>query len=140
MEPTRVLIVASQTAGGSHLKKAVQERMKQGACVFTLLVPSSPSPDGVLWTEGQAHKAAEERMHQALEGLREVGAEIHGVVGDARPIHAITDVLVEHPQDEIIVSTFPSGISRWLKQDLPHRVERVFRLPTTHVVAEPART
>lgn len=137
MEPRRILIVASHTAGGAHLKDVVRKRMEEGPSVFTLLVPATPPPD-VIWTEGQAHRGAEERMRDALQGLREVGAEVEGVVGDKRPIHAITDVLVEHPHDEIIVSTFPIGVSRWLKQDLPHRVERVFRLPTTHVVAEPA--
>lgn len=138
MEPRRVLIVANQTAGGSHLKQVVQKKLEEGPAVFTLLVPSTRPPD-VVWTEGQAHAAAEERMREAVQGLREVGAEVEGVVGDHRPIHAITDVLVENPHDEIIVSTLPVGVSRWLKQDLPHRVERVFKLPTTHVVAEPAK-
>jgi hypothetical protein len=125
MEPRRILIVANQTAGGEHLKAAVRKRMAEGPCRFTLLVPASPSADHLTWTEGQMHAAAEERMRE-------------GVIGDTRPIHAITDVLVEQPHDEIIVSTFPVGISRWLKQDLPHRVERTFRLQVTHVVAEPA--
>jgi hypothetical protein len=138
MESRRILIVANQTAGGHHLKQVIQKRLEQGPAVFTLLVPSTAPPE-VVWTEGQAYAAAEERMREALEGLREVGAEVEGVVGDQRPIHAITDVLVENPHDEIIVSTLPVGISRWLKQDLPHRVERVFKLPTTHVVAEPAK-
>jgi len=138
MEPRRVLIVANQTAGGTHLKQAVGKALERGPAVFTLLVPSTAPPD-VVWTEGQAHAAAEERMREAVAGLREAGAEVEGVVGDQRPIHAIADVLVENPHDEIIVSTLPIGISRWLKQDLPHRVERVFKLPTTHVVAEPAK-
>ena len=138
MEPRRVLIVANQTAGGSHLKQAVKKRLDSGPALFTLLVPSTAPPD-VVWTEGQAHAAAEERMREAVEGLREIGAEVEGVVGDHRPIHAIADALVAQPHDEIIVSTFPSGMSRWLKQDLPHRVQRVFKLPTTHVVAEPAK-
>jgi hypothetical protein len=37
-----------------------------------------------------------------------------------------------------VVSTLPLGVSRWLKQDLPHRAERQFRLPVTHIEAEPA--
>jgi hypothetical protein len=137
MEPRRILIVANQTAGGEHLKAAVRKRMAEGPCRFTLLVPASPSADHMTWTEGQLQAAAEERMREALTGLRELGADVDGVVGDTRPIHAITDALVEQPHDEIILSTFPVGISRWLKQDLPHRVERTFRLPVTHVVAEP---
>lgn len=137
MEPRRILIVANQTAGGSHLKNAVRKRMEEGPSRFTLLVPASPPGDHV-WTEGEAQASAEKRMGEALAGLRELGAEVDGVIGDPRPIHAITDVLVEHAHDEIILSTLPVGISRWLKQDLPHRVERVFRLPITHVVAQPA--
>lgn len=136
MEPRRILIVANQTAGGSHLKQVVRKKIEEGPSVFTLLVPASPT-EGT-WSEGQTHAAADERMREALAGLREVGAEVEGIVGDHRPIHAVADALVEQPHDEIIVSTLPVGISRWLKQDLPHRIERVFRLPTTHVVAEPA--
>ncbi|MEX2555686.1 MAG: hypothetical protein WEB06_08640 [Actinomycetota bacterium] len=137
MEPRRILIVANQTAGGSHLKQVVRKKIEESPSVFTLLVPASPT-EGT-WSEGQTHAAADERMREALAGLREVGAEVEGIVGDHRPIHAIADTLSEQPAyQEIIVSTLPVGISRWLKQDLPHRVERVFRLPTTHVVAEPA--
>ena len=138
MEPRRILIVANQTAGGEHLKAVIERRLAEGPCLFTLLVPASPPADHGTWTEGQMRSLAEQRMHDAVEGLRRTGADVRGVVGDPRPIHAITDVLVEQPHDEIVVSTFPVGISRWLKQDLPHRVERTFRLPVTHVVAEPA--
>ena len=138
METRRILIVANQTAGGDHLKSAVARRVSEGPCVFTLLVPASPPADHGSWTEGQMRSLAEERMREAVDGLRASGADVTGVVGDPRPIHAITDALVEQPHDEIILSTFPVGISRWLKQDLPHRVERTFRLPVTHVVAEPA--
>lgn len=138
VELRRILIVANQTAGGEHLKAVVQRLLAEGSCVFTLLVPASPPADHGTWTEGQMRALAEQRMKDAVEGLRAAGAQVEGVVGDPRPIHAITDVLVEHPHDEIILSTFPVGISRWLKQDLPHRVERTFRLPVTHVVAQPA--
>ena len=37
--------------------------------------------------------------------------------------------------DEIVVSTLPGSISKWLKLDLPHRVERSTGLPVTHVEA-----
>ena len=49
-------------------------------------------------------------------------------------------MLLREQFDEIILSTLPPGVSRWLKQDLPHRVERDFSLPVSHVIAteEPA--
>lgn len=137
MEARRILIVANQTAAGSHLAQAVRKALEAGPATFTLLVPASAPSDGA-WSEGEARAAAEERLQEGLAALRGTGVQIEGMVGDHRPIHAITDALVAQPHDAIIVSTLPSGVSRWLKQDLPHRVERVFRLPTTHVVAEPA--
>ena len=68
----------------------------------------------------------------ALERFLAEGAAVEGIVGDASPVRAIDDVLIEHPQDEIILSTLPPGISRWLNKDLPHRVEQRFALPVDH--------
>src|SRR5713226_8204653 len=61
--------------------------------------------------------------------------------GDARasgaPLTAIGDALAVEEFDEIIISTLPSGISRWLGMDLPSRAERKFKLPVTTVTARP---
>ena len=138
MEQRSILVVANQTAGSAHLKALVHDRMAAGPCRFTLLVPATPPNEHLTWTEGEARALAEARLADALAGLRELGADVDGVVGDPRPLSAIGDVLLERPHDEIVISTLPPGGSRWLKQDLPHRVERQFGLPVTHVVAEPA--
>ncbi len=141
MDAKRILIVANQTAAGTHLKQYVREKLTEGIpCRFTLLVPATPTSDHLTWTEGEARVLAEQRMNEALEGLRQAGAEVDGMVGDPRPLSAIGDVLLEQPHDEIVLSTLPLGVSRWLKQDLPHQVERQFRLPVTHIVGEPAAT
>ena len=79
---------------------------------------------------------ARKRMDEALERFRANGAEADGVVGDANPVRAIDDVLIAQPYDEIILSTLPSGVSRWLKLDLPHRVEQRFELPVTTVISQ----
>ena len=139
MDLRRILIVANQTAAGTHLKQYVKEKLTEGVpSRFTLLVPATPTSDHLTYTEGEARVLAEERMKEALAGLRETGAEVEGMVGDPRPLSAIGDVLLEQPYDEIVLSTLPVGVSRWLKQDLPSRVERQFRLPVTHIVGEPA--
>lgn len=138
MEEQRILIVANQTAAGTHLKHEVRARIAQGPCRFTLLVPATPPREHATYTDEEAIELAERRMTEAAAGLREVGAEVRGVVGDANPIEAIGDELRARFYDEIILSTLPPGASRWLKQDLPHRVERHFDIKVTHIPSQPA--
>jgi hypothetical protein len=40
--------------------------------------------------------------------------------------------------DEIVVSTLPRHVSKWLKLDLPHRVGRATGKPVTHVECKSA--
>jgi hypothetical protein len=55
-----------------------------------------------------------------LTRLREMGATADGAVGDPNPMVAIERAVAEQQFDEIILSTLPLGISRWLAMDLPH--------------------
>jgi hypothetical protein len=70
-----------------------------------------------------------------LDRLREIGAVADGAVGDANPLVAIEKAVLEQKFDEIILSTLPPGVSRWLALDLPHRVRRKFDLPLTVITA-----
>jgi hypothetical protein len=56
------------------------------------------------------------------------------MVGDPEPLAAIQDAINIHGFDEIIISTLPSRVSRWLKLDLPHKVAGL-GLPVTTVTA-----
>ncbi|HET7654536.1 MAG TPA: hypothetical protein VFK42_15980 [Acidimicrobiales bacterium] len=132
----RYLVVANQTLGGEHLLDKVRECVAAGPSHFHVLVPASPPHDHLTATEGQARTAAERRMEEAVAAFRQLGAEVDGSVGDARPAQAVADVLRHHVFDEIILSTFPAGPSRWLRQDLVHRLERMCTVPVTHIVAD----
>jgi len=138
MPAKRILIVANQTAAGSHLKAEIRRRLEEGPCVFTLLVPATPPREHAVWTDEEAYQLAGKRLGVAMQGLSGLGAEIRGIVGDAAPMEAIGDEFIATRYDEIILSTLPPGISRWLNQDLPHRVERRFKVPVTHISSEPA--
>jgi hypothetical protein len=136
MEPRRILLVANQTAGGAELKREIRRRISEGPCVFVLVVPATPPSEHATWEEGEARDIARRRMESAVTEMRRMGAEITGVVGDASPVLAINDALIEQPCDEIILSTLPPGVSRWLKRDLPHRVEQRFHMPVTTVIGD----
>jgi GABA permease len=135
----RYLIVANQTLGGPQLPDAVQECLERGPAQFYLVVPATPVSHGLVWTEGEAHLLARRRLTRALRCLSDLGVDAGGEVGDADPILAITDVLLQRDIDEILLFTLPPGLSRWLHQDLPQRVGRRFGLPLRHVPAPAER-
>ncbi len=129
----RYLVVANQTLGADDLVAKVREVMATGPCSFHIVVPATHAREQVNWTEGAARDIAGRRLERALARFAELGADADGEVGDPSPMLAIRDAVREGHYDGIILSTLPPGPSRWLKQDLPHRVERTFGLPVTHV-------
>jgi hypothetical protein len=136
MDAKRILIVANRTAGGAHVKKIVRARLAAGPCRFTVLAPATPPPGGLTWTRAEAVALAEWRLRGALEGLREIGADADGIVGAALPMDAIAAAVASRRYDEIVVSTLPPGLSRWLRQGLPHDVHRTFGIPVTHLTSD----
>lgn len=137
---TKVLVVANRTAESVELLEALRERAGKGDAVFTLLVPATPH--GVAWAADMhsGGSEAEDHLNNAVERMRSAGLNVEGgKVGDPDPIAAVQDEVNFASYDEVVVSTLPGGISKWLKLDLPHRVERVTGLPTTHVIAQEAK-
>jgi hypothetical protein len=62
---------------------------------------------------------------------------VDGVVGHHDPLTALADVWDPTRFDEVVISTLPTGLSRWLQVDLPHRAERATGVSVTHVVSQP---
>ncbi len=132
----RYLVVANQTLLGGPLLTRVQGCLAAGPCQFHLVVPASHAGGRAVWTEGHDRGVAAVRLAEGLERFPSLGADVVGEVADANPIDAVRDVLLHAPPfDEIVVSTLPPGLSRWLRQDLPHRIQRTFDLPMSLVVA-----
>jgi hypothetical protein len=124
-----VLVVANVTAGSDELLEALEGRAERGACGFTLLVPATGHGRG-------GREGARARLDAALERMREAGLEVEGQVGDPDPLAAVHDLWDPKRFDEIVISTLPTGASRWLQVDLPHRAEKLTGVQVTHVVAE----
>lgn len=131
----RVLVVANRTAESDELLEALERRAREGPVSFTLLVPATPH--GVTWAADMhgGTDEAEEHMRRAVERLRATGLEVEGKVGDPDPVAAVEDEVNFGSYDEAIVSTLPTHLSRWLRLDLPHPVERATGLKVTHVTA-----
>lgn len=144
----RYLIVANQTLGGDELAHVIGQRAKAEPSEFFIVVPATPFLEMAAGGEAMAamgvnpvvpcspkaaREMAQERLKVAVAQLKGVGAQVDGQVGDRDPMRAVDTAMKGRHFDEIIVSTLPTHLSRWLRQDLPHRLERKTQLPVTHV-------
>lgn len=140
----RYLLVAHQTAAREELLAATKElAAHDSSAEFTLLVPATPVGDLLLWEEGETKDVAHRRAESAAATLRRNGMNVVAVrVGDADPVLAVDDdFLAGNRYDTIVVSTLPSGISRWIKMDVVSRLQRKRpNLPVIHVVAKESET
>jgi hypothetical protein len=133
------LIVGNQTLMGPELASAIAERMVPGDPPdIYVVVPATPQSGAFTWDEDKAAAAAQERLDAMLENLRGLGLEATGEVGSRDPVEAARDAIRRHPVDEILLSTLPAGISRWLGQDVPSRLKSAVSVPVVVVTAAPA--
>lgn len=140
----RVLLVANRTAATEQLCDAVRERARRGAATFHLVVPAQPHGLHKLVDpqDGDAGEA-QRTLASALPLLSEAaGSRVTGHVGDHEPLMAMQDAINRAPYDEIVISTLPRRVSRWLHLDLVSKAQGL-GVPVTHVEApdrEPAAT
>ena len=152
----KYLVVANQTIGAAELRDELRKRIDAGPSSFYVLVPNTraahyhvvpvagglvPMPTMVTDYGGpesdeEATAEARQRLDQLVASLTALGVEVVGHLGSAHPLEGIEEALADHKFDEVILSTLPRRVSRWLGADLPHQVERRFGLPVTTVIAK----
>ena len=152
----RCLVVANQTLQAAELRDELRKRISAGPCSFFVIVPDTkaaqydpvaaggvlPQP-GMWWwttyyarpaTDEEATEQARERLSLMLGGLAALGVPVEGDLGSPDPLAAIGEACGDRQFDEIIVTTLPQHVSRWLRADLPHQAERRFGLPVTTII------
>jgi hypothetical protein len=130
-----ILVVANRTAECEELQEALKQRADKGDddVRFTLVVPGA---HGLAKAAGSDAGIPEAQGHvdNAVEKLRGAGLEVEGRLGDPDPVAAVADAANAGSFDEVIVSTLPSHVSKWLHIDLPRKAAHATGLPVTHVV------
>ena len=130
MSDKRILIVAHRTAATPKLLDAVAERAAQGPSRFTLLIPRP------YWDPDTEEAALTLELAIPLLDAA-AGSHVQGIIGATDPVEAVRDALERETYDEVIVSTMPERVSRWLHLDLAHRIGRL-GVPVSVVTAEQA--
>ena len=134
-----ILIVANQTLPSEALATTVSSRIASGHRDFHVVVPATPPPgSGFTWDEDAARTAAEERLVAFQQRLARQGVAAAGEIGDRDPVAAVRDAARGRDVAEIILSTLPSGVSKWLRQDVPSRLRGAIPVPVTVVEEQPA--
>jgi hypothetical protein len=132
------LVVADKTAATPALLAALHDRAFRGPATFHLLVPN---PDLASWRPSDALHPdlthGEQVLSLALPLIEEAtSSPVSGSVSSRHdPMDAIEEALMAAGFDEIVLSTLPHHVSRWLHVDLPHRVSHL-GLPVTTVIAQ----
>lgn len=152
----RYLVVANQTLQAQELREELRRRISAGPCSFFVIVPATsaahydpvaaggvlPQP-GMWWwakyyarpvTDEEATEQARKRLGRMLADLASMGVSAEGDIGSSSPLQAIEKACAGHQFDEIIVTTLPARVSRWLRADLPHQIERRLKLPVTTII------
>ena len=130
---TRVLVLANRTADSLQLLEQLLARHARGPIVVTMLAPA-------VWEVQDPHGGTESawrRLRAAQKRLQADGIEVSCVIGDPDPVIAFEREWQRRRYDEIIVSTLPRYLSRWLHIDLPRRIRKAAGVPVTHVIASP---
>ena len=121
----RVLIVANRTAATPTLLDHVKRLAKERPTAFSLLIPDAPKSEHTDWTMELALPLLEDAVRGPVEGL----------TGESDPFEAIRRAVADNDYDEIVISTLPRRVSKWLRRDLPRRV-MALGLPVTVVTPE----
>lgn len=157
VEVKRYLIVANETLAGDRIPALVSDRMAAGPAEFHVLVPATRSRetrrltavagdpmsgyavvDAVGLDDAIARDNADavDRLATFTARLEALGASFTSEVGGPDPLAAISQVMARASFDEVIISTLPTAVSRWLRLDLPSRVQRAYPVPVHTITIE----
>ena len=127
----RILVVANRTAESPELLEALKAKGTEHE--YVLVVPAGSGRLEKAADPDAAREHTVPHLDAALEKMRGEGLQIDGTVGDSDPTAAVQDACNFSKFDEIIISTLPLRVSKWMKMDLPSKAGRATGLPVTHI-------
>jgi len=144
-KPSRVLVLANETANSNELLSELQGIGAAQTAKYLVVVPDSPIETGMAATHGPldvweaTQQAAQERLDHTLTTLRSENLDAEGIRGDFRPLRALANAVDTFHPDRIVIATLPPETSVWHRFDVVDRARSDYPdIPVTHIVANPA--
>ena len=121
----RILVLVDETDSGTKLSDQIKAAGGGGGDASVLVVASVATSSLKRWmSDGDdAREGAEEHLQSMIAGLKGLGIEATGEVGDADPLQAIDDALRTFGADVIIIATRPErGVAAAARERFALRV------------------
>jgi cytochrome c oxidase subunit 1 len=126
-EKRTIVVVADETVASAALIGEVRHRASEGLWRFTFAVAN----------EDGDSRAADRRLQVALSVLAESGIDASGTVVEGDPFAAVAAVSAEEDVHEVMLATYPTGMSAWMADDMVDRLRKSTGLGVTRVVVRP---
>ena len=135
---TRYLIVGGETAANPEVVEEAESILaKDKDAVFTLLVPATHVRQYLGQHKGEDEEVARRMAEAAQRRFESAGIPLDYHIGPPDPVQAVDEEFAKRNYDEVIVSTYSARRSRWLTLKLPDKIEAKYKIPVTHVEAQP---
>ena len=137
MAERRVLIITNEVvANPAGVPEVVADQVREADAVCVV----APALTGRLhtWVSDidAEYREADERMRMLVSGIDSAGSAVSGRVGDADPLQAVADALVEFPADALILGVHTSDEANWRERRFSKKVRERFGLPVTEVMLD----
>jgi hypothetical protein len=132
----KLLVIANETIAGENLHRHIRELTGPDGRVIIVAPALSSRLKYVFSDVDKPREAAQVRLDESVELLRQSGLNVEGEVGDASPVRAFEDAVAIYEPDGVLVSTHPEGRSNWLENGVVDKIRSHTELPVEHVVVD----
>jgi hypothetical protein len=120
------LVLANETAASPQLSERLFALAEEGPHRFIVVIPQDSR-------DGNAVKAANQRLKGLLESLAEQELVAAGNIGDPDPYTAAMNALQFFRISQVVVSTLPHDTSKWVADKLVERLRSSANVPVEHI-------
>jgi hypothetical protein len=133
-----LIAVVTPAFGCAESVAALAHEVDGSGAEVRLIAPAvaTNSLDGAFGEVDEPRVEARERLERALVATRARGLTVSGEVGDADPVQAAQDALLERPADEVLIFCHDDDCKEWYEGGLWKHAEEVLAPPLKMVVLD----